>query len=126
MDLADRPATLTVRGRTRPKDGQIHTDSKTKLITVLLYLNRHWDSPGGRLRLLKNEHDLEDYIAEVPPIRGRSSLSAAGPTPGTAIIRMAANAAACSSTTSSMKPPAAGRLPPLHVGDVQVAAELGT
>lgn len=70
MDLADRPAMLTVRGRTRQKDGQIHIDSKTKLITVLLYLNRSWDSAGGRLRLLKNDRDLEDYVAEVPPDQG--------------------------------------------------------
>jgi hypothetical protein len=70
MDLSERPATLTVRGRTRPKDGQIHIDSKTKLITVLLYLNRHWTAEGGRLRLLRSEHDLEDVVAEVPPDEG--------------------------------------------------------
>lgn len=70
LDLADRPATLTVRGRTRMKDGQIHIDSKTKLITVLLYLNRRWNSAGGRLRLLRNEHDIEDVVAEVPPDEG--------------------------------------------------------
>jgi hypothetical protein len=70
IDLADRPATLTVRGRTRMKDGQIHIDSQTKLITVLLYLNPTWHEAGGRLRLLRNEHDLENYIAEVPPEEG--------------------------------------------------------
>jgi len=70
MDLTDRPATLTVRGRTRPKDGQIHTDSKSKLITVLIYLNRHWSSASGRLRLLRSDHDLEDVVAEVPPDQG--------------------------------------------------------
>jgi hypothetical protein len=70
MDLAGRPATLTVRGRTRPKDGQIHTDSKTKLITILIYLNRNWSSSGGRLRLLRSPDDLEDIVAEVPPEQG--------------------------------------------------------
>lgn len=70
MDLSERPATLTVRGRTRPKDGQIHIDSKTKLITILLYLNRQWNAGGGRLRLLRGEHDLEDVVAEVPPDQG--------------------------------------------------------
>jgi SM-20-related protein len=70
IDLADRPATLTVRGRTRTKDGQIHIDSQTKLVTVLLYLNPAWDQPGGRLRLLRNEYDLENYVAEVPPEEG--------------------------------------------------------
>jgi len=70
IDLSERPATLTVRGRTRLKDGQIHIDSKSKLITVLLYLNRHWTAGGGRLRLLRSEHDLEDVVAEVPPDQG--------------------------------------------------------
>jgi hypothetical protein len=70
LDLSERPATLTVRGRTRPKDGQIHIDSKTKLITVLLYLNRNWTAGGGRLRLLRSEHDLDDVVAEVPPDEG--------------------------------------------------------
>ena len=70
MDLTDRPATLTVRGRTRQKDGQIHTDSVTKMITVLIYLNRGWQGGGGRLRLLKSATDLEATIAEVPPTEG--------------------------------------------------------
>ncbi|MEM8948641.1 MAG: 2OG-Fe(II) oxygenase [Pseudomonadota bacterium] len=70
MDLTDRPTTLTVRGRCRAKDGQIHTDSDTKLITVLVYLNETWDSDGGRLRLLRSGEDLDDVIAEVPPEAG--------------------------------------------------------
>jgi len=70
MDLAERPATLTVRGYCRAKDGKIHVDSKTKLITVLLYLNAPWEAPGGRLRLLRDKHDIENYFAEVPPERG--------------------------------------------------------
>ena len=40
------------------------------MLTGLIYLNESWDSPGGRLRLLRNAHDFEDYIAEVPPIGG--------------------------------------------------------
>ncbi|MGI9488451.1 MAG: 2OG-Fe(II) oxygenase [Geminicoccaceae bacterium] len=70
MDLADRPTTLTVRGRCRPKDGQIHTDSDTKLITVLVYLNESWDADGGRLRLLRSKDSLDDPITEVPPEAG--------------------------------------------------------
>src|SRR4051812_48235258 len=34
IDLDSRPVTITVRGQTRAKDGQIHTDSKDKLLTV--------------------------------------------------------------------------------------------
>ncbi len=70
MDLTKRPTTLTVRGRCRPKDGQIHTDSDSKLITVLIYLNETWDAAGGRLRLLRSENSLDDALAEVPPEAG--------------------------------------------------------
>ena len=80
MDLSERPGTLTVRGYCRPKDGKIHVDSKTKLITVLLYLNTPWEAPGGRLRLLRSEHDIEDYFAEVPPERGTLLCFRNGPT----------------------------------------------
>lgn len=70
IDLAGRPTMITVRGRCRPTDGQIHTDSAGKLVTVLIYLNPSWEVPGGQLRLLRNAHDLEDYAAEVPPQEG--------------------------------------------------------
>lgn len=70
IDLAQRPTMLTVRGFLQKKDGSIHTDSKTKIITVLLYLNEAWDNVGGRLRLLRNGTDLEDYVAEVLPSNG--------------------------------------------------------
>jgi SM-20-related protein len=70
IDLTDRPPTLTVRGRARTKDGQIHIDSKTKLITVLIYLNRNWQAAGGNLRLLRSPDDIEDVVAEVPAEAG--------------------------------------------------------
>ena len=70
MDLSQCPTMLTVRGRCDGgSDGGIHTDSKDKLITVLLYLNPDWESSGGRLRLLRSKN-LEDYVAEVPPTMG--------------------------------------------------------
>jgi hypothetical protein len=69
-DLSQRPTTLTVRGRCRPKDGRIHTDTRSKLITALVYLNHRWDEEGGRLRLLRSSSDLSDYFAEVPPEDG--------------------------------------------------------
>ena len=70
LDLAGRPTITTVRGRCGPSDGKIHTDSATKIITVLIYMNEAWDQPGGRLRLLRSSHDLNDIIVEVPPISG--------------------------------------------------------
>ncbi|MFY9289019.1 MAG: 2OG-Fe(II) oxygenase [Alphaproteobacteria bacterium] len=70
MDLNNRPTTVTVRGQCRAKDGQIHTDSTTKLITVLIYMNGQWEQPGGRLRLLRSPNNLQDAFAEVPPDQG--------------------------------------------------------
>jgi SM-20-related protein len=70
VTLSGRPKMYSLRGYLRERDGQIHTDSKDKIITVLLYLNEHWENPGGRLRLLKNGTDLESFVAEVPPENG--------------------------------------------------------
>jgi SM-20-related protein len=70
IDLSNRPTMVTVRGRARAKDGRIHTDSKTKIITVLLYMNGQWEEDGGRLRLLRSPDSLENPIAEVPPDEG--------------------------------------------------------
>lgn len=70
MDLRGRPTMVTVRGHCQLKDGRIHTDSKTKLITVLLYVNASWNEDAGRLRLLRSKDDLDDYAAEVPPDAG--------------------------------------------------------
>lgn len=70
IDLSGYPTMVTVRGRARAKDGQIHTDSKTKLITVLIYMNGRWEAPGGRLRLLHTPDSLDHVITEVPPDQG--------------------------------------------------------
>jgi hypothetical protein len=70
IDLSGRPTITTVRGRCGVGDGKIHTDSVTKIITVLIYMNAGWDQPGGRLRLLRSSDDLNDIIVEVPPIAG--------------------------------------------------------
>ena len=70
LDLTGRPRTITVRGQCRDKDGKIHTDTKSKIITVLIYMNLHWEADGGRLRVLRSPHDLEDFAAEVRPEAG--------------------------------------------------------
>ena len=67
LDLAGLPTMFTLRGRCDARDGRIHTDSKKKIITVLLYLNEGWQEEGGRLRLLKSGEDLEAVAAEVSP-----------------------------------------------------------
>lgn len=61
---------VTLRARTRLVDGRIHNDSATKVITALIYLNGGWSDAGGRLRLLRGPHDIDDMIAEVPPLAG--------------------------------------------------------
>ena len=69
IDLVGKPTTMTIRGYSGEQDGRVHTDSRTKLVTVLLYLNSGWNSPDGRLRLLRS-NDLEDWFDEVPPDAG--------------------------------------------------------
>ncbi len=73
LDLSGRPTMTTLRGQARARDGQIHIDSRTKLVTVLLYLNRAaeaWESHAGCLRILNGPESLDDYAAEVPPVNG--------------------------------------------------------
>jgi len=70
VDLTGRPKMYSLRAYTRPKDGRIHTDSKDKIITVLLYLNEDWQQEGGRLRILRNGNDVDDFITEVAPDNG--------------------------------------------------------
>lgn len=70
IDLSGRPTMITVRGASDGRDGAIHTDSATKLITLLLYLNPDWQAEGGRLRLLRAADDLDACVAEIAPVRG--------------------------------------------------------
>jgi SM-20-related protein len=70
IDLSDRPTLLTVRGRSDGNDGHIHTDSESKIITLLLYMNPTWEHAEGRLRLLRGPGNLEDYAREVAPLAG--------------------------------------------------------
>jgi hypothetical protein len=70
MDLAVLPTTVTVRKFCERTDGNIHTDHKSKVITVLVYFNEHWDHPDGQLRLLRSKDDIQDYAAQVPPAGG--------------------------------------------------------
>ena len=65
VDLKDAEVITTLRGFSRFKDGKIHTDSQSKIVTVLLYLNKNWDNEIGNLRLLKKNNDLDNYIQEI-------------------------------------------------------------
>ena len=73
LDLSRAPSMLTLRGRTREKDGRIHRDSTAKRVTILLYLNpenESWARREGCLRLLRRPDDIEDFAVEVPPVNG--------------------------------------------------------
>ena len=70
VQLNGQPKMYSLRGYCRRSDGKIHTDSKDKIITVLLYLNRDWREDGGKLRMLHGGSDLNDYAEEVPPDNG--------------------------------------------------------
>ncbi|MCC6470692.1 MAG: 2OG-Fe(II) oxygenase [Alphaproteobacteria bacterium] len=69
IDLGGCPRMITVREQCRLEDGQVHVDSASKVITVLIYMNPPWESAGGRLRLLRSRN-LDDYAAEVAPEAG--------------------------------------------------------
>ena len=70
MDLSAFPLVYTVRGEVRAQDGGVHTDSKSKLMTVLIYLNEDWSAEGGRLRLLRSPDGLDDPVVEIAPVGG--------------------------------------------------------
>ncbi len=69
INLSKAYPTITVRGHTSEKDGAVHTDSKSKILTILIYFNSDWDESKGRLRLLKSS-DLEDIHTEISPVAG--------------------------------------------------------
>jgi SM-20-related protein len=70
IDLEGRPTLLTLRAHGDGKDGRIHTDSASKIVTLLLYMNPLWERSEGRLRLLYGPDDLDDYAVEVAPLLG--------------------------------------------------------
>jgi len=70
LDLSPYPFHVTVRGHVRGRDGGIHTDSRDKILTGLMYFNLDWPEAGGRLRLLRNGRDIDAYAFEVPPVGG--------------------------------------------------------
>ena len=84
LDLQGAPHMITMRGNSGPQDGQIHTDSSAKRVTILLYLNpaggTAWAQQQGCLRLLRGPDNLEDYAVEVPPVDGTLLIFPNGPT----------------------------------------------
>ena len=63
LDLVNKPLMTTMRGRCQGRDGRVHTDTESKLVTALFYLDDVCDRGGGRLRLLRGLDDISDLIA---------------------------------------------------------------
>lgn len=84
LDLTGAPLMTTLRGNSGAQDGQIHTDSSAKRVTILLYLNpasgEAWARHEGCLRLLRDGQNLENFAVEVPPVNGTLLVFPNGPT----------------------------------------------
>jgi len=71
IDLRDKPRLITIRQWSTAKDGYIHNDSESKIVTALFYLNETWPhGDAGAFRVLKSEHDFEDAVETIQPLYG--------------------------------------------------------
>lgn len=70
VDLDDREIKMNVRGQMRLTDGNIHTDTPSKLVTVLMYFNPPGQVDDTGLRILNNGWNIDDFVEEVPPTLG--------------------------------------------------------
>jgi Rps23 Pro-64 3,4-dihydroxylase Tpa1-like proline 4-hydroxylase len=71
-DLGQYPTLVTICRHLNRRHGTIHTDSKSKVATALLYLNASWpDTSDGCLRFLAKVDDIDAAVApEVKPLYG--------------------------------------------------------
>ncbi len=70
VDLTPYPLQMTVRKYSEPSDGNVHNDSKHKILTSLIYFNETWPHAGGKLRLLYSAWNIERYAEEIEPVGG--------------------------------------------------------
>jgi hypothetical protein len=70
--LGCKPTLATLCRSLNLRHGTIHTDSRSKVVTALLYLNESWpDTSGGCLRFLTRIDDIDALAApEVRPLYG--------------------------------------------------------
>ncbi|KAJ0335293.1 hypothetical protein COL154_014434, partial [Colletotrichum chrysophilum] len=64
-DLGQYPTLVTICRHLNKRHGTIHTDSRSKIATALVYLNESWpeDEHGGCLRFLAKIDDIDAAIA---------------------------------------------------------------
>ena len=70
VDLKDRPGIVTLRGHCSARDGRVHTDSKSKILSLLIYLNDDWRNHDGQLRLMSREDGFYEAPVEIPATMG--------------------------------------------------------
>jgi hypothetical protein len=71
-DLGQYPTLVTLCRALNKRHGTLHTDSKSKIATALLYLNESWpDTSDGCFRFLKRIDNIDDLAApEIRPLYG--------------------------------------------------------
>lgn len=70
INLTRKPLFISVRGQSRISDGRIHTDSKSRVVSCALYLNREWHATAGKPRLLSSPASYRNAHTEVTPAGG--------------------------------------------------------
>lgn len=75
-NLGQYPTLVTLCRLINKRHGTIHTDSRSKVATALLYLNPHWpDTSDGCLRFLGKIDDIDAMLApELPPLYGEFAV----------------------------------------------------
>lgn len=70
--LSRFPTLVTICRSLNRRHGTIHTDSRSKVVTALLYLNEQWpDTSEGCLRFLKRADSIDELVTpEIPPLYG--------------------------------------------------------
>ncbi|GAA0704010.1 2OG-Fe(II) oxygenase [Dokdonella soli] len=71
-ELGTYPSLVTICRALNKRHGTIHTDSKSKVVTALLYLNESWpDISEGCFRFLNRIDDIDDVVmSEIRPLYG--------------------------------------------------------
>ncbi len=74
--LSRYPTLVTVCSRMNLRHGTIHTDSRSKVATALVYLNPSWpDTSDGCLRFLADAHDIDAMLVpEIKPLFGTLAM----------------------------------------------------
>jgi hypothetical protein len=72
VNLTSLPQLITVRRLFAAHEGRIHTDSASKVATLLVYLHSGWSSPEGRLRILRGPDSFDNAVDEVSPEEGNA------------------------------------------------------